>query len=310
VNDLLRRLVRPPPPLEATTLGAWWRAQAEHTASLPAPIDRAFAGGALADRLGYAFAAGYQAALAALFGDRVAAGEVASLCATEEGGNHPKAIATTLERRGDSIVITGAKTWATMSTLAGLLYVVASEPAAGGARPVLRLVRVPAAAAGVSIEPRRPAPVAPEIPHALVRLEGVVLPPEAALEGDGFDRYVRPFRTVEDVHVFAATAGYLSSAGARHGFRGPLRESLYGLAVALRGLAALDPSAPETHLALAGALALARPIFDEATAAFASAAGDEAARWARDRALLAVAETARQKRRERAWQKVAPDAPA
>ncbi|HEU4411510.1 MAG TPA: acyl-CoA dehydrogenase family protein [Polyangiaceae bacterium] len=310
MNDALRWLVRPPPPPEAPTLDAWWRAQSAQTSGLPLPVDRALAGGALADRLGYAFAAGYQAALASIFGAHLAAGEIASLCATEAGGNHPKALTTKLEPRGDSFAVTGTKTWSTMVPLAGVLFVVAVAGAAEGGRPLLRLVRVPVGATGLGVEARPPTPMGPEIVHAVVRLEGVVVPAAAVLEGDGYERYLKPFRTVEDVCVLAASVGYLAAAGARRGWPEPLRESLYALGLSLRGLAALDPSAPETHLGLAGALTFARRLFDECAAAWQAAPDDEAARWERDRMLLVIAEAARQKRRESAWGRVGPGAPA
>ncbi len=309
VSDVLRWLVRPPPPLQAPTLDAWWRLQRAQTAELAAPVDRAFAGGALADRLGYAFAAGYQAALASLFGAGASA-DVASFCMTEAGGNRPKAVATVLERCGDSIVVSGSKTWATMAPLADVLYVVAREGEGEGGQPRLRLVRVPAGAPGVALETRPPTPMAPEVPHAFLRLERVALAPEAALEGDGYERYVKPFRTVEDVHVLAAAVAYLAAAGARRGWPEGLREALCGLGASLRGLAAFDPAAPETHLALAGCYALAGRLFDEGGAAWRAEPDDEAARWERDRVLLNVAEAARQKRREVAWLRVGPAARA
>ncbi len=51
------------------------------------PLEAAVRGGARADRVGYAFAAGYQAALRALF--PLAPGQLGSLCATEAHGAHP-----------------------------------------------------------------------------------------------------------------------------------------------------------------------------------------------------------------------------
>src|SRR5438094_653029 len=61
-----------------------------------ATIDRAAAAGFAADRLGYAFAGGYRAALARLV---PAVTGSACLCATEAGGGHPRFIRTTLAPR-------------------------------------------------------------------------------------------------------------------------------------------------------------------------------------------------------------------
>jgi hypothetical protein len=283
----------------SATLETWWREQARSTSGVEPSVDRALAGGALADRLAYAFAAGYQAALASMFGG--APGELASFCVTEQGGGHPKAMATTLAWHDGTLLVEGVKTWATMAPLARTLYVVAVAGAAEGERRPLRVVRVGASAAGVALEARPPMPIAPEIPHARLRLEAVALAPDAALEGDGYERYVRPFRTVEDVHVTAAVTAYLAGAGARRGWPESLRETLCGLGVSLRGLASLDPSAPATHVALAGALTAAGRAFDECAEAWQADPDEEAARWARDRPLLAIADAVRQKRREAAW---------
>src|ERR1700760_915474 len=69
-------------------------------------VERAAIGGAQVDRVGHAFAIGYAMALTALVGDGHAA-----LCATEDGGNHPRAIQTRLEHGR----VTGTKKWATMA---------------------------------------------------------------------------------------------------------------------------------------------------------------------------------------------------
>lgn len=301
MNDVLGWLVRPPPAITAPTFEAWWQAQWPHAAACRTPIDRAFVGGGLADRLGYAFAAGYQSALRALFGEPDPDGAIASFCVTEEGGTHPRSLTTTVGRCGEWLVVSGAKTWATMATSASTLYVVAVAGEGPGERRLLRTVRVPVGTDGVTIEARPPLPMAPEIPHALVRLVAATVPADAALEGDGYERYVKPFRTIEDVHVLSAAVGYLACAGARRNWPAALREGLLGLSLSLRGLAALDPSATETHLALAGSIAVFRRLGDECDAAWQAAPDAEFALWQRDRMLLNVANGARHKRRESAW---------
>src|SRR4051794_33017827 len=80
-----------------------WEALREPTGTT---VERAVIGGARADRLGYAFAIGYSAALEALVGEGDAA-----LCVTEDGGNHPKAIQTRLVDGR----VTGSKRWATLA---------------------------------------------------------------------------------------------------------------------------------------------------------------------------------------------------
>ena len=151
-------------------------------------VEDAVSGGAAADRLGVAFAAGYAAALRALVPD-LPRGERAALCATEEGGGHPRAILA----RFDGATVTGRKTFVTGGLDAVRLLVVARD---GG--DVLRLVSVSARGPGVVFVPLPPTPFAPEVGHAALQLEGA---PAELLPGDGYTDYLKPFRTIEDLHV-------------------------------------------------------------------------------------------------------------
>ncbi len=237
----------------------------------------ALAGGARADRLGLAFGAGYRAALRALapaVGERRAA-----LCATEQGSAHPKAIATrVLDGR-----VTGRKSFVTFGPEAELLLVIARTP-----EGPLRCVAVEASAPGVALEPLPPTPFAPEIPHAAVVLDGA---PGSVLSGDGYDDYLKPFRTVEDIHVFGAALAYGVALARRSGWPAEPIARLAAVVAALATLAAADPRARATHLALGGALALGRELLGGAD--FSGAPVEERARWERDRPLFAVAEKAR-----------------
>ena len=175
-------------------------------------LDRAALAGFAADRLGFAFVGGYGAALAQLV---PSIAPRACLAATERGGAHPRAILTTLSEPDAATgarLLDGEKTWITLGTLATELLVVARL---GGPREAregkgsLRVVRLPAARAGITLREGVATPFAPEVPHAEARFEGVSVAPEELLEGDGYDEYLKPFRTIEDVHVLGATLGYL-----------------------------------------------------------------------------------------------------
>ena len=86
-------------------------------------VDRAAAGGFVADRIGFAFLAGYRAALPKLDPTLFRA----SLCASESGGAHPRAIKTRLRPRDGAFVLDGEKTFATLASAADTLLVVASR---------------------------------------------------------------------------------------------------------------------------------------------------------------------------------------
>ena len=263
---------------------------------LDAPVDRALAGGARADRLGLAFIAGYTEALRALVPGLTG---VAALCATEEGGAHPRAIATTLAA-GE---LTGRKKWATGANAAATLLVVASTGHDEAGRNRLRVVRVAANAPGVRIE-AAPAPFVPEIQHAEIELDHVRVAEGDVLPGDGYEDYLKPFRSVEDAHVHAALAGYLLGVARRRGWREHV-ERLLALALATREVALADARRAETHVALAGVLELATRQVAELEATWAAAPDEEWQRWLRDRPLLRVAASARAARRERAWEMLA-----
>jgi len=164
----------------------------------------------------------------------------------------------------------------------------------------LRVARVDAHAPGITLAPMPPTPFVPEIPHARIAFERVAVAAEALLPGDGYDRYLKPFRTIEDVHVHAAVLGFLAAAAARLGWPRGLREELAAALVLARALALADPLAPTTHLALAGALSMARRLA-AACRAELSAGDPLAVMLDRDLALLDVAGRARAARTEAAW---------
>jgi hypothetical protein len=226
---------------------------------------------------------------------------LASLCVTERGGGHPRAIEARLTPAPGGYRLTGRKRWATLSGGDGVLLVTASEGADPQGRPRLRVARVDGAAAGVTLHPMPETPFTPEIGHGEVELCDVMVTEDALLPGDGFARYVRPFRTVEDVHVQAAIYAYVLREIRLHALGRPLAERFAALLTALRALAAEDPTAPDVHVSLAGVLTLAGPPLDELERAWARTESPAHARWERDRVLLSVAGSVRALRLGRAW---------
>lgn len=269
-------------------------AQVAPAAAGASTVARAVRGGAGADRLGFAFVAGYFAALESL---GVRSGRATCLAATEVGGVHPRAIETTLtRRRGIGLSLRGQKTFVTLAPHAEEMLVVArrEEDDASG-RKQLVAVLIPTDRQGVRVEARAPTPFAPEVPHARVLLEDVDVDDEDVLPGDGWDDWLKPFRTVEDVHVLAGTAGYLLSlaAQAEAGAAVPDLGAVIALALAVERE---GWSSPGGHVALEGAFTLARGAFDRLTSSLPEAMDAERRRLERDAPLLSVAESARQRR--------------
>jgi acyl-CoA dehydrogenase len=285
--------------MDADTLADFWTQTAGIRARFSSPLDRAVAGGFVSDRLGFAFASGYQASLRTLVPSLPSEG-IASFCVTEEGGNHPRAIRTRVTREDGYVVVTGTKRWAIAA--ATELVVIGAEGTDAAGRPKLVAVRMEAGEPGLVVTPSAPPPFVPEVLHAELRLDAVRVPSANVLYGDGYDDFTKPFRTIEDLHVQAALLGYLTSVALRSAFPDDVVERLVALVVTARELSTVPPKNAEGHVALAGFLAQTSAIALEAEEHWKRVPEAEQSRWYRDRVLVQVAQKARATRRERAWQ--------
>lgn len=301
---LLSRLLRRPPatlPI-GDDVAAWWRRFRDAEPDALSPFDRAVLAGFRSDRVAGAFVGGYQGALRALVPDGLPDDAIVSFCVSEPGGNSPKAIETTLAGG----VINGRKKWSTMAPLADLLLVAAHEGADAAGRKRFKLVRVPAIAPGVTIRRMPFTTFIPEIPHAELELREVSVPADAPLPGDGYTDYVKRFRTVEDIYIHGGVLGYVLGAARRFDFPPTVAERLAAAIVTMRTLASGDFDAPETHVALAGALARDATLLEHSDMHWEKAEEAERARWRRDRAGFgSVAGALREARRARAWERLA-----
>ncbi|MDP3277611.1 MAG: acyl-CoA dehydrogenase [Deltaproteobacteria bacterium] len=302
MNDFISTVVLEPlAPFDfERPLAAFYATHAARTAAVPSSIGRALLGGLHADRVAFAFAAGYRAALCALVPSRVGPDVRATLCVTESGGNHPRAIETTLTETDEGLLLQGQKAFCTLADDATLLLIAAREGERDG-RPSIRLVCVSPAQIGVVIEPLAPLRFVPEASHALLALNTRVDPAQV-LEGDGYTRYVKPFRTVEDLHVMAALSAFAWGASRRWLTAETQALELLASITTLGDLAGRDPSDAVTHLALAGVLstlplALTRVV--EAIESHRAGSPDAMSfceRFRRDLALLKIGDQARQQR--------------
>ncbi len=285
-------------------VAAWWPRHRHSAATWRNPMDRAIAGGFAADRTAWAFASGYQAALHALF-PAAPEDRICAFCVTEADGNTPRAIRSSLVRAAGGWTLTGAKRWTTLGPSGALFFVAARDEAASAERPALKMARVPSDAPGVTVQSMPETRFVPEVPHARLRFDSVALGEDALLPGDGYDNYVKPFRTVEDLHVNAAIVAYLLREARRLAWPQGWIERAAAHLQAMRAIAAEDASQPATHIALAGALANATALLAETENLWAGSPDAEAAaRWKRDRELLGTAGKARAMRTQRAWERL------
>src|SRR5690606_25172185 len=140
-------------------------------------------------------------------------------------------------------------------------------------------------------------PLMPDIGHARLHLDNCFC---ERLPGDGWDSYVKPFRSIEDGHVLAALGAWLYGVGHDSGWPQELQLRLLALLAGCAEVVRHSPGEPVTHLLLAGLFAQFKALRPELDAAMAAGPQQWASLWARDCNLLEVARTAREKRLEKA----------
>lgn len=288
--------------------GAFFARHQAATAGFSTTIERAAVGGFAADRLGWAFSSGYSEALRRMVPALSADDGPAALCATEEGSAHPRAIKTSLSPGPDGgFVLSGRKQFVTFGTLAKRLFIVATEGEDGEGRSRLAVVCVPADREGVLVQPLPALPFTPEIPHASVELAGVRVAASERLPGDGYERYLKPFRTLEDSHVMAALLGWLVQVLRRAGAARSVVQELLLLVLGGCGLMELPPLDDATHIALGAWLLRIECLLKENESLWAAVDAETRARWERDRPLLRIAGKVRAQRLAAAWQRLDAD---
>jgi hypothetical protein len=281
------------------TYSSWRTLWDSDLISRRAPIERSIVGGFLSDRLAWAFASGYQGAIRQLIPD-LPEGTVAAICITESGGNHPRAIRTRLTRTNGGYRINGEKQFVSGGENADRLMVAASTGMADG-RNQLRLLIVEKIAAGVILAAMRPLAFIPELRHSRVRFEDVFIPENRLLPGDGYAGYIKPFRTIEDLHVAGAFLGYLLGVGRRFGWPETMSAQTIALIELTVGLARQNLSAPHILIAVDGLFCHLEKLTANLSELWQQVPPDALARWHRDRAVLKVADGPRAMRRASAW---------
>ena len=290
-----------------------WKARFEKAAaSFPDrfnDLDIAVVGGFIADRVAYAFLSGYRGAVR-----RIAPGlptdKIVAYCVTEEKGNHPRTIESALvetdEVSGDEAVrrLNGAKKFVTCADKAEILLVAASVGTGGDGRNIIKMVTVESGAEGVTLMPTMDLPFIPEIPHSGVLFENVAVSKSQILPGDGYTKYIKSFRTVEDIHVMGGVLGYLFRAASIFGWPKEVVQKLISLIFNLRALSNEDPLSPAVHLTLSSVLLTLNEFVNEIGPLWERADDETRRMWERDRALLKVAEKAREMRLARAWERL------
>ncbi len=276
----------------ASALEYWWAHYRSRTREIEHPADRVIAGVQGADRLGWAFLAGYDGAIKQL-APHLDANERVSLCATETNGAHPRSIETTARHTPGGWRIDGEKIWSTLSNRADSMLVLVSTGRTAD-RNQLRIAQVKATDVEPELMPETP--FCPEIRHCKIRFDGVHVP--ELLPGDGWTDWVRPFRTIEDQFISLAVATYIWRLGA----------NTSTLVRTIRALIDGDRDDPRTHLAVAEAFDALRSHIMQID--WDAVDPDERARFDRDIPLLNVAQRARKMRLRRARERLGSPSPS
>ena len=270
------------------------------------PVDRAITGGFAADCFAYAFAAGYCCALQRLI-PTLPQNVIACFCITEEGGAHPRAITSRIvpsendENGRRTFTLNGHKKYITCATEADRFLVAASEGIRDDGKNSIRMISINAKAPGIRIMPRQDLRLVPEISHAEVAFTDVAVSEADLLPGDGYTDYIRPFRTIEDLHVSAAVLGYLFRNACKYGWDRAVKESILGRIVSVRCLAASRSDAPAVHIVMGDALNRIRELFASLEPLWKTVGGAAKQAWDRDKILMNIADKARAMRLQTAW---------
>ena len=250
------------------------------------PFELAVLGGRVAATPGLAFLAGYQAALRRLW--PAAPEGLGALCATEDRKLRPADMQTRLA----GLQVTGRKDFVIAGAAASWLLVPARDEAPGE-RPKLSLCVVGCGERGVVVEGGPALPLVPDIPHGRLRLDNVTC---RRLAGDGWDAYVKPFRTLEDLHVLTALVGWLYGVGLESGWPQRLQLQLAGILAGAAEVSRLSPMEAGTHLLLASLSLQFDTLADDVDGALATGPALWLKLWRRDRGVLQLARGAQAKR--------------
>ncbi|CAN7652858.1 MULTISPECIES: acyl-CoA dehydrogenase family protein [Pseudomonas] len=250
------------------------------------PFELAVVGARMMATPGLAFLVGYQAALRMLWPS--APLSLGALCATEQRSLRVADMQTRLH----DLRLSGRKDFVTAGDAADWLLIAARSEQQGEA-PRLSLAVVYPDEPGVRVEKLPPIPLMPDISHGRLFLDNALC---ELLAGDGWDAYVKPFRTLEDIYVLSAMTAWLYGVGQDSDWPQALQLRLLALLAGCAEVSRHPPVSPAGHVLLGGLFAQFEGLKGEINAALADGPPQWAAMWQRDQAVMDLAAGARGKR--------------
>jgi len=257
-----------------------------HQLGTVTPFELATVGGRLMATPGLAFLVGYQAALRMLWPS--APPSLGALCATEQRSLR----VADMQTRLSGLRVSGRKDFVTAGDAADWLLVAArSEESGETAR--LSLAVVYPGEPGVRVEKLSAIPLMPDISHGRLFLDNALC---ELLAGDGWDAYVKPFRTLEDIYVLSAMTAWLYGVGHDSDWPQALQLRLLALLAGCAEVSRQAPNNPVGHILLGGLFAQFDGLKAEIDQALAEGPPHWAAMWLRDQSVMDLAAGARGKR--------------
>jgi hypothetical protein len=197
-----------------------------------------------------------------------------------------------MQTRLSDLRVSGRKDFVTAGDAADWLLV-AARSEASGETPRLSLAVVYPDEPGVRLEKLPAIALMPDISHGRLFLDNAQC---ELLAGDGWDAYVKPFRTLEDIYVLSAMTAWLYGVGQDSDWPQALQLRLLAL---LAGCAEVSRQAPNNlagHVLLGGLFAQFEGLKAELNEALADGPQHWAAMWQRDQSVMDLAAGARGKR--------------
>ena len=304
ISLLLSESMPAKPGIEIESISQWKKDIFANLEKYGTSLEMAIAGGYLSDRMAYVFLSGYQAALHSNF-PVLTAGKLGAFCVSEEGGNRPKAILTSMQPVSEGYVLNGSKTFVTCAEEADELLVAACDSTADvNGRPQIKILHVQANVDGALIHEDKTLPFMPELKRGRLTLDGCMCSSSSLLSGDGYADYIKPFSPLEAFYVMAAGVGHMIRLARMYDWPNSFIEQCLAVLVSIQGANFDEPEAPENQLLINGLRETTKGLVGatEATSFWAHADAEIQKRWLRDKVMLMMPDRAHSIRLERAWQ--------
>lgn len=304
-NNVLDRLLACTDALveNAGSMRHWFELHQGATHGIPDSLERAAIAGAKFRQVSFAFASAYQSAIESMF--RLDFATSGAFCHTEKGVKKPREMRTELSiGTGGQLQLSGTKSFVSGGSFAKALFVTAVDAREAHAPSENRIVVVKInahdACTGLRANDLPALPFVSELSHAKLTLENVDVSDADVLKGDGYSDYIKPFRTEEDLHIFAALIGQRLRISVELGQR-EFSEAFVALLCAVLSRQNADRTSASTHIALAGIKTSAQKLFEQHDSTLEASLPNYWKAWQRDKALMSLAEHAQNTRTKRAW---------